>query len=100
MKKIYVGDFHLYVVEHIKDLEHPDLESYTTEWFLIRYLKKITKLTIAGNLEYSRIEGPMRSLIRFYVDNIDEQSELGERCIKIHNKFRAVILKQQSSKYS
>jgi hypothetical protein len=100
MNKIYVGDFHEYVTEQIRDLENPDLESYTTEWFLIRYLKKITKVTIEGNLEYTRIEGPMRSLIRFYVDNVDESSELGERCIKIHNKFRSIILKQQSSKYS
>ena len=100
MDKIYFGDFHEYVTGQINDIEHIDLESYTTEWFLIRYLKKITKLTIAGNLEHRSIEGPMRSLIRFYVDNIDENSELGERCIKIHNKYRATILKQQSSKYN
>lgn len=100
MKKIYFGDFHLFVVQQIKDIEKTDIESYTTEWFLIRYLKKITKLTIAGNLENSRIEGVMRALIRFYVDNVDERSELGERCIKIHNKYRATILKQQTSKYS
>lgn len=100
MKKIYFGDFHNYVVEHISDLEGPDLESYTTEWFLVRYLKKITKITIEGNLEYTRVEGSMRSLIRFYVDNVEDPSELAERCIKIHNKYRATILKQQSSKYS
>ena len=100
MKKIYFGDFHEYVVEQIRDIEQAEIESYTTEWFLIRYLKKITKVTIAGNLENSRVEGVMRSLIRFYVDNIEERSELGERCIKIHNKYRATILQQQSSKYS
>lgn len=100
MKKIYFGDFHHYVLEHIKEIESADIESYTTEWFLVRYLKKITKITIEGNLEYSRVEGSMRSLIRFYVDNIDEQSEIAERCIKIHNKYRTTILKQQSSKYS
>ncbi len=100
MRIVYFGDFHLYVMEHIKEIEKEDIESYTTEWFLIRYLKKITKLTIEGNLEYSRVEGPMRSLIRFYVDNIDEQSELAERCIKIHNKYRALLRKKQSSKYS
>lgn len=100
MDKVYFGDFHEYVIGQINDIEHIDLESYTTEWFLIRYLKKITKLTIEGNLEPRRIEGQMRSLIRFYVDNIDENSELGDRCIKIHNKYRATILKQQSSKYN
>jgi hypothetical protein len=100
MKKIYFGDFHQYVTNHIKDIENPDLESYTTEWFLVRYLKKITKITIEGNLEYSRVEGTMRSLIRFYVDNVDESSELGERCIKIHNEYRSLLRKKQSSKYS
>ncbi len=100
MKEIYFGDFHDYVLEHIRDIEGPDLESYTTEWFFIRYLKKITKITIEGNLKYTRVEGPMRSLIRFYVDNIEEQSELGERFIKIHNKYRALLLRKQSSKYS
>ena len=100
MKKIYFGDFHEYVVDQIKDIERVEIESYTTEWFLIRYLKKITRLTVAGNLENTRIEGLMRALIRFYVDNVDERSELGERCIKIHSKYRATILKQQTSKYS
>jgi hypothetical protein len=100
MKKIYFGDFHLYVLEHIKEIESADIESYTTKWFLVRYLRKITNMTIEGNLEHTRIEGPMRSLIRFYVDNIDEQSDLGERCIKIHNKYRALLRKKQSSKYN
>ncbi len=100
MKKIYFGDFHNYVNEHIKEINYDEIEPYTTEWFLLRYLKKITKITVEGNLEYSRVEGSMRSLIRFYVDNIEEPSELAERCIKIHHKYRATILKQQSSKYS
>jgi hypothetical protein len=100
MKKVYFGDFHDYVMEHINDIQNPDLESYTTEWFLLRYLKKITKVTIEGNLDYMRVEGPMRALIRFYVDNIDESSDLADRCIKIHTKYKAAILKQQSSKYS
>jgi hypothetical protein len=100
MRQIYFGDFHDYVLEHIKDIESNELDSYTTEWFLVRYLKRITKVTIAGNLEHSRVEGLMRSLIRFYVDNVEEQSDLGERCLKIHNKYRTTIRKQQSSKYS
>lgn len=100
MKKIYFGDFHQFVLEHIKAIEKTDVESYTTEWFLLRYLKKITKITVAGNLEYSSLEGPMRSLIRFYIDNIDEHSDLGDRCLKIHDQYRTVIRKNQSSKYN
>ncbi len=99
MRKIYFGDFRVYVLGHIKEIEKVEIESYTTEWFLIRYLKKITRLT-EGTAESSHIEGPIRSLIRFYVDNIEEKSDLGERCKKIHNEYRTLLRKKQSSKYS
>tara|TARA_R110000782_G_scaffold13730_13_gene40328 strand:- start:2786 stop:3085 length:300 start_codon:yes stop_codon:yes gene_type:complete len=99
MKKIYFGDFRLYVIKHIKEIEKTEIESYTTEWFLIRYLKKITKVA-DGNIEYNIVEGPIRSLIRFYVDNIDEKTELGDRCKKIHLEYRKLLRQKQSSKYS
>lgn len=98
MRKVYFGDFRLYVLGHIKEIEKDDFDSYTTEWFLIRYLKKITKITEEAHLEYTFVEGSIRSLVRFYVDNIDENSELGDRCIKIYNEYRAVLRKKQSSK--
>ncbi len=99
MKKIYFGDFRLYVIKHIKEIEQAEIEAYTTEWFLIRYLKKISKVA-DGNIEYNIVEGPIRSLIRFYVDNIDDKSELGDRCKKIHIEYRNLLRKKQSSKYS
>lgn len=99
MKKIYFGDFRTYVIEHIKEIQKTEIEAYTTEWFLIRYLKKITKVT-EGSKEYTYVEGPVRSLIRFYVDNIDEKSELGDRCKKIHEEYRKLLREKQSSKYS
>lgn len=99
MKKIYFGDFRLYVMRHIKEIQKTEIEAYTMEWFLIRYLKKITKVT-EGNKEYGEVEGTIRSLIRFYVDNIDEQSELGDRCKKIHYEYRNLLRKKQSSKYN
>jgi hypothetical protein len=99
MRKIYFGDFRLYVLGHIKEIQKVEIESYTTEWFLLRYLKKITKIT-EGSMEYTYVEGSIRSLIRFYVDNIEEKSELGDRCKKIHNEYRALLRKKQSSKYS
>lgn len=99
MRKIYFGDFQIYVKGHIKEIQKEEVEAYTLEWFLIRYLKKITKVT-EGRKEYIYVEGPVRSLIRFYVDNIDENSELGERCKKIHNEYRKLLREKQSSKYS
>lgn len=100
MKKIYFGDFHHYVIEQIKDIEDIEIEPYSMEWFLIRYLRKITKVTVEGNLEYTRVEGLMRGLIRFYVDNIDEHSDLGDRCLKIHDKYRATLRHQQTAKHA
>ncbi len=99
MRKIYFGDFRLYVISHIKEIQKVEIDAYTTEWFLLRYLKKITKVT-ESRTEYTRVEGPMRSMIRFYVDNIDDKSELGERCRKIHTEYRKLLRDKQSSKYS
>lgn len=99
MRKIYFGDFQLYIKEHIKEIQKDEIEAYTIEWFLVRYLKRISKVT-EGKKEYTFVEGPVRSLIRFYVDNIDEQSELGERCRKIHHEYRKLLREKQSSKYN
>ncbi|MEM7026728.1 MAG: hypothetical protein AAF410_00710 [Pseudomonadota bacterium] len=99
MRKIYFGDFRQYVIGHIKEINEKEIEAYTTEWFLLRYLKKITKVT-EGKKEYTYVEGPVRSMIRFYVDNLDEKSELGERCRKIHQEYRKLLREKQSSKYS
>lgn len=99
MRKIYFGDFRLYVMGHIKEIQKTDVESYTMEWFLIRYLNKITKVTEGYN-EYGQVEGSIRSLIRFYVDNLDENSELGDRCKKIHQEYRKLLRKKQSEKYN
>ena len=99
MRKIYFGDFRVYVLGHIKEIQKAEIDAYTTEWFLIRYLNKITKVT-DGSIEYIHVEGPIRSLIRFYVDNIDEKSELGERCKKIHSEYRKLLRNKQSSKYN
>ena len=99
MRKIYFGDFRIYVLDQIKEIQKDEIEAYSTEWFLIRYLKKITKVT-EGKTEYFRVEGPIRSMIRFYVDNIDEKSELGDRCKKIHLEYRKLLYQKQSSKYT
>lgn len=97
MKRIFFGDFRLHVLNHIKEITQDDIEPYSTEWFLLRYLKRITKVA-DGYVEYTYMEGPIRSLIRFYVDNIDENSELGERCRNVHDEYRKVLLEKQSEK--
>ena len=98
MRQVYFGDFRTYVIEHIKEIQKTDIEAYTTEWFLIRYLNKITKVS-EGTKDYDHVEGPIRSLIRYYVDNINEKSELGERCLKIHQEYRKLLRQKKTSKY-
>ena len=90
MRKIYFGDFRVYVIEHIKAIEAQEPEHQSTEWFLLRYLRKIEK---NSNLPTTpgKVEGCMRGLIRFYVDTIDENSELGDRCVKIYTEYRKTL---------
>ena len=90
MRKIYFGDFRIYVVEHIRAIEAQSPEYQSTEWFLLKYLRKIEKNTNPPTAT-GRVEGCMRGLIRFYVDMIDENSDLGDRCIKIYTEYRKTL---------
>lgn len=97
MKDIYFGDFRLFVTQQYKEIASIDHEYQSTEWFLLRYLKRIEKLTEPPS-EPGRVEGGMRGLIRFYVDNIDEKSELAERCLNIYEQYRKALRETQENK--
>jgi len=99
MRKIYFGDFRVIVIEHLKIISSYEPEAYSTEWFLIKYLKKIIKMTEPPS-EHWRVDSSMRSLIRFYVDNIDEKSEHGERCRFIYDQYKKTLKQRQDSKYT
>jgi hypothetical protein len=86
MREIYFGDFRLIVIEHIREIEALNPQSHTTEWFLLRYLKRIAHNANPPTTR-GHMENCMRGLIRFYVDNIDEKSPLGERCRFIHAAY-------------
>jgi hypothetical protein len=96
MRKIYFGNFRIYVIEHIKAIEAQNPGHQSTEWFLLRYLGKIAKNSNPPTTP-GRVEGSMRGLIRFYVDTIDENSELGDRCIKIYAEYRKTLRVNQES---
>lgn len=89
-RKIYFGDFHLFIKNELKTLKDEEPESYSTEWFLMRYLKRIVKES-ESNLEPWRVDREIRKMIRFYVDNIDETSANGERCRRIHEEYRKTV---------
>ena len=90
MREIYFGDFRIYVIEHIKAIEAQNPEYQSTEWFLLRYLSKIEKSSNSLTTP-DKVEGCMRGLIRFYVDMIDEDSALGDRCKKVYAEYRKTL---------
>jgi len=86
MREVYFGEFRLIVIEHIREIETLNPQSHTTEWFLLKYLKRIAH-NANPPATRGRMENCMRGLIRYYVDNIEEKSLLGERCRSIHAAY-------------
>lgn len=87
---LYFGDFRVFVTEQMKNIEQGEFESYSTEWFLLKYLKRIVKAAETP-INAGRIAGAMRALMRFYIDNVDAHSDLGDQCIKIYNEYRKTM---------
>ena len=98
MRKIYFGDFRQLVIEQRKAIAATEPEAYSKPWFLLRYLKKII---IAS--EYSsqpwRVESSVKSMVRFYLDNIDERSDNGQRCKLIYEQYKETVKKRQETRY-
>jgi hypothetical protein len=95
MKEIYFGEFRKFVLHYIKLLNEADVEADSVEWFLLKYLRRVVRNTEIDD-PAGRVEGSMRSLMRFYVDNIDEHSELGDQCIKIYEEYRKTLRYSQT----
>jgi len=96
MRDIYFGEFRLIVIQHIKEIEADNPENQSTEWYLIKYLKRIEK-TANPPTSPGRVENSIRALIRFYVDMIEERSDLGERCRQVNEQYRKALRREQES---
>lgn len=94
MREIYFGEFRLVLIQHIREIEAVNPPYQSTEWFLLRYLKRIEK-TVEPPASPGRVDNSIRALIRFYVDMIDEQSQLGERCRIINEEYRKTLRMRQ-----
>lgn len=94
MSEIHFDSLMVMVSEYIKQIGNTDPESHSTEWFLLKYLKRIERKTEPPS-RAGHVEGTVRSMVRFYVDNIDEKSDLGDMCIKIYNEHRKVLREHQ-----
>jgi hypothetical protein len=95
MREIHFDSLRVKVAEQIRVISATDPVSHSTEWFLLKYLKRILKKTEPPSIP-GQVEGTVRSLVRFYVDNIDEKSELGERCVDIYEEYRKVLREHQA----
>ncbi len=90
MPDIYFGDFRKIVIQHFKAIEAENPEYQSTEWFLLRYLKRVEKTTNPPSSP-GRVENSMRGLIRFYVDMIEENSPLADRCKDVYEEYRKAL---------
>ena len=87
IKEVYYGDFRVVVVEHIRRITATEPESYTTAWFLLRYLRRIERYTVEPGYEH-QVQSGLRSLLRFYVDQVEELSDLGNVCNQVFEAHR------------
>ncbi len=97
MSSPHFGEFRSIVIEHINYIDSTQPESYSTEWFLLKYLQRIVK-SIESDAGPGKVESCVRGLVRFYIDNIGTKSELGERCRTIHTEYRRTLRQAQEQK--
>ena len=90
MRETYFGEFRLVIIQHIKEIEALNPESHTNEWFLLKYLKRVATNANPPTTP-ERMENCMRGLVRFYVDNIEENSPPGERCRIIYAAYTKTL---------
>jgi hypothetical protein len=84
----HFDEFRLVVVRQIKELKALGPGAQTTEWYLLRYMQRIHAKVVVSNSPRD-VENTIRALIRFYLDAVDEGSELEERCkevLKFHRR--------------
>ncbi|MEM7540438.1 MAG: hypothetical protein AAF384_02510 [Pseudomonadota bacterium] len=75
---------------HIKEMERDYPERYTTDWYFMRYLKRIDMH--AHRVDSPRdVSGSMRGLLRFYVDSVEPGSTLAERFEEVLDAHRFAL---------
>ncbi len=84
----HFDEFRVVLVRHIKELSALRPDAQTTEWYLLRYMRRIhAKVRVSTSPR--EVENTMRALIRFYLDAVEEGTELEQRCkelLKFHRR--------------
>lgn len=71
-------EFRELLATHIDDIERAYPERYSTEWFFLRYVKRVNRFALDGETP-DACNGAMRGLTRFFVDQVDADSDLTVR---------------------
>lgn len=95
MREIYFGNLRSMVIEYVREVESGKPEANSILWDLLKYLRRIIKVT-EPPARPGRVDGAIQSLIKFYIDNIDERSEQGRICINIYDQYRKVLRENQT----
>ena len=97
MREIYFGNFRLIVIQQIREIQEQEPEHQSIEWYLLKYLRRIEKNanppSTPGNMENS-----VRALVRYYVDQVEEHSDLGERCRFVYEQYRKTLREAKEGK--
>ncbi len=96
MPGTFFGDLHRLVVTQIREIEAESPDAYSTEWFLLSYLRRVADNANPPSSRHG-VENSMRALLRFYVDIIEVDSALGQRCRLVFETHRRCLLARSRS---
>jgi hypothetical protein len=78
----HFDEFRIVLQKHIRELRTADPEDQSTAWYLLKYLLRIHKKVVISTSP-REVENTIRALLRYYLDAIDEGSNLEERIKEI-----------------
>jgi|TARA_R110002096_G_scaffold22675_27_gene72805 methyl coenzyme M reductase alpha subunit len=74
----HFDEFRVLLVRHIRELDARDPDSQSTEWYLLKYLRRVHRKTVVSTSP-REVENTIRALIRFYLDGVDAGTPLEQR---------------------
>ena len=86
-------EFREIVTRHVTELEREYPERQGTTWYFLRYLQRVSRRAQAVESPVE-LESAVRALTRYYVDNIDEDSELAARFQDVLDAHRHALRSQ------
>jgi hypothetical protein len=83
----HFDEFRLVVVRQIRELSRRRPADQSTEWYLLKYLRRI-HAKVAVSTSPRDVENAVRALMRFYLDTVEDGSELEMRCKEVFKSHR------------